>query len=442
MSDKNKPAGTLLVLSQVYVPDPASVGQHMADAAAEMARRGWRVIVYTANRGYDDPSLKYSPREVVRGVEVRRLPFSSFGKRSLAHRVLGQLLFLLQCIARGGFARDLKGIFITTSPPMAAIAALAISLLRSRPVKYWVMDVNPDQAIALGHVKPDAAPTRALNWLNRLALKRSSDVVTLDRFMAERLLRKVDIRHKLTILPPWPHIDHVDGKAQDGEQFRRQHELDGKLVFMYSGNHSPSHPLTTILQAALSLRARDDLVFVFIGGGLGKKEVDTLVETHGLSNVLSLPYQPLAKIRDSLSAADAHIVSVGEDVIGCVHPCKVYGAMAVSRPILLLGPRRCHVAEILDGNEIGWRIEHGDVEGAIRTISRILETDRDVLRQMGGRAQRLVEQKYAKHLLCSSFGDVLERGLRELSVVPLERSGRYSARTLDRQLSTKEVAEL
>ena len=37
----------LLVLSQVYPPDPASVGQHMGDAAEEMVRRGWDVKVLT-----------------------------------------------------------------------------------------------------------------------------------------------------------------------------------------------------------------------------------------------------------------------------------------------------------------------------------------------------------------------------------------------------------
>ena len=36
--------GGLLFVDQTYPPDPASVGQHVADAAAEMARRG-RVIV-------------------------------------------------------------------------------------------------------------------------------------------------------------------------------------------------------------------------------------------------------------------------------------------------------------------------------------------------------------------------------------------------------------
>ncbi len=65
---------SFLIISQVYVPDPASVGQHIADAAAEMARRGYRVIVYASARGYDDPSKVYPRRETLNGVDVRRLP--------------------------------------------------------------------------------------------------------------------------------------------------------------------------------------------------------------------------------------------------------------------------------------------------------------------------------------------------------------------------------
>ncbi len=63
MSDK-----TLLVLSQVYVPDPASVGQHMHDAAAERARRGHSVRVVTSARGYDNPARRYPLREERDGV--------------------------------------------------------------------------------------------------------------------------------------------------------------------------------------------------------------------------------------------------------------------------------------------------------------------------------------------------------------------------------------
>src|SRR5688500_11846663 len=94
---------TLLVLSQVYVPDPASVGQHMADTAAEMVRRGFRVVVLAAGAGYDDPTIKYKKREVIEGVEIRRFPLSSFGKSSVPLRLLAGTIFMLQCMVYGLF---------------------------------------------------------------------------------------------------------------------------------------------------------------------------------------------------------------------------------------------------------------------------------------------------------------------------------------------------
>ncbi len=84
------PTKTLLILSQVYPPDPTSVGQHIADVAEAMAKRGYNVLVLTANRGYNDPSVKYASKELRDGVNIRRLPLSSFGKRSILLRLLGQ----------------------------------------------------------------------------------------------------------------------------------------------------------------------------------------------------------------------------------------------------------------------------------------------------------------------------------------------------------------
>ena len=36
---------------------------------------------------------------------------------------------------------------------------------------------------------------------------------------------------------------------------------------MYSGNHSPCHPLDTLLQAAERLAENEDIAFCFVGGG-------------------------------------------------------------------------------------------------------------------------------------------------------------------------------
>src|SRR5262249_10288388 len=139
------------------------------------------------------------------------------------------------------------------------------------------------------------------------------------------------------------------------------HGLEGKFVAMYSGNLSIAHPLETVLQAAEQLRHRDDVVFLFVGGGLGRREVEEFAAWHPNANIRLLPYQPREKLRESLSAADVHLVSMGNAMVGIVHPCKIYGAMACGRPVLLIGPRASHAGELIERHHCGWRIDHGNV---------------------------------------------------------------------------------
>jgi glycosyltransferase involved in cell wall biosynthesis len=392
-------------ITQVYVPDPNATGQHLADVAEELARRGHEVTVYTSNRGYDDPSVYYPRKETRHGVRIRRIPFSHFGKSSIAVRVMGGLSFVAQAVARAIVRRHVDAVVVSTSPPMAPLAAIMLRTLRRARVKYWVMDINPDQIVALGMAHPEAMSVRAFNWLNRRTLGAAEDIVVLDRMMADRINRKLEVREKLTILPPWPPHDPEGLLPHSANPFRKKYAPDGARVIMYSGNHGPSSPLTTILEAAKRLKDDPRLVFMFVGGGLGKQEID---EVAG-GNIISLPYQPRAELQNSLSAADVHVVTVGDAVPGIVHPSKVYGAMAVGRPILLVGPPQNHVADILAEHDIGWHVRHGDVDAAERVLLEIAAMPVEELEEKGRRAYDAIVAQGGRSAAVGRVADVMER---------------------------------
>jgi colanic acid biosynthesis glycosyl transferase WcaI len=415
MSSPRSDQRTLVIISQTFVPDPASVGQHMADVAREMARRGHRVVVYTSNRGYENPGLRYPSRENLDGVDVRRLPFSSFGKRSIPVRAFGTFTFLVQCVLICLFTPRLGGIFFSTSPPMIGAAAAIVRMIRRVPIVYWAMDLNPDQLIAMKKIKAGGFVARILERVNRFYLRRSSLVVALDRFMAARLRARGVSDGRLIVLPPWSHEDHMAIPGDDdraANPFRARHGLCGKFVVMYSGNHSPANPLDTLLAAATRLRGDPDVRFAFVGGGLAKRDVEAAVERHGLGNVLLLPYQPLAALGHSLGAADVHVVSLGEPMVGIIHPCKVYGAMAVARPILYLGPAPSHVSDLLQKHGIGWHVAHGDVDGVVRAIAAARRMAGAELAAMGARARRALRDGLGQAMLCGQMCDHVDRVFR------------------------------
>ena len=421
---------TILVISQTFVPDPAAVGQQIADLTIELARRGHKVRVYTSRRGYEDPTRVYPARENLQGVDVRRLALSSFGKKSIPIRLIGTVSFLVQSMALCLFTPNLAGIFFSTSPPLVGFAASIASIIRRVPIAYWAMDLNPDQLIAMGKIGEKSLIARVLERVNRFILNRSSLVIALDRFMADRLRARGVPDSKMLVMPPWPHDDHLQDNTQtaasatssDTNPFRIRHGLTGKFVIMYSGNHSPANPLRTLLNAIVRLKDRDDVRFAFVGGGAGKRDVEATIREHNLTNVLSLPYQPLEELKYSLTSADVHVVSLGSEMVGIIHPCKVYGAMAANRPILYLGPLRSHVTDLLDNHKFGWQITHGDVEGAVKTIETIVKTPPSELAHMGTTAKSVLDESLSQSILCSRLADRVESTFQLRSIQPTSAS--------------------
>ena len=397
----------VLVISQVYVPDPAAVGQQMAGAAAELVRRGADVDVLTADAGYHDPSQRFPRNEVIDGVNVFRVPFSSFGKSSFPVRLAGALSFSMQSAVRAVLKRRPDVILVSTSPPMCSAVGTLVSRLRNIPLVYWVMDLNPDEIIAMGDLGKNHPAVHVMHALNHVTLKDAKAVVALDDFMAERLRAKGADPTRLHVVPPWPLDDYVEPVPHADNPFRKRHGLDGKTVFMFSGNMSRASPLTTFIDAAAALRNRGDIHFLFVGGGSGKLEVEARKERDNLTNVTVLPYQPLSELRYSLSAADVHLVTLGDPMVGIIHPCKVYGAMAVARPILYMGPRPSHISAILEGHDVGWHVNHGDIAGTVSAIEDIAALPVKTLHEKGRRARSVSTHEFSMATLCGALCEVI-----------------------------------
>ena len=319
----------ILLLSQVFYPDVVAVAQYLTDLGFSLSKAGHEVTVLCSSQGYENSSTKFPRKEIWKGITVRRVRVLCLGKKSKIRRIVSSGSFFISAFMSLVFMPRQDVVVVVPPPPLLSVMAAIFARLRGGKLLYWNMDLNPDEAIAAGWMKPDSLAARILGAALRYSLNASSSIVVLDRFMNDRIVAKGIPEDKVHTVPVWSHDDMVCYDAEGRAAFRRQLGVEKKFVVMYSGNHSPLHPLDTVLQSALRLRENQTIAFVFVGGGSEFARVKDFAQEHSLSNVICVPYQPLDHLAGSLSAADLQVVLLGDPFVGIVHPCKIYNMLAV-----------------------------------------------------------------------------------------------------------------
>ncbi len=192
---------------------------------------------------------------------------------------------------------------------------------------------------------------------------------------------------------------------------------------MYSGNLGLAHSTAEFLNAARQLHDRDDIVFLFVGGGPRLHEVELAREREGLTNIRLLDYFPRDQLHASLSLADVHLISMRPEMAGIVVPGKLYGVMAASRPAIFVGPEHCESADTIRHAGCGFTIAPGDAEALVSALT-LLAGDASLGRRMGERGRSAFLTTHERKLCCNQWHELMS----ELVTQPLTTARGLPAR--------------
>ena len=409
----------ILLLNAHYWPDTASTGQHLTNLGEELTRQGHEVRVICGRRKYDEPSVLFPKREVRNGVHITRIWNSSFGKGAKWKRAMDFATWLAS--AELALLREPKpDVVVTlTTPPLLSVLGARYARNTGARLVPWMMDLNPDEAVAAGWLRQGSTMEKFLRTALEKSFQQSAAIIALDRFMADRIAAKGVDRRKIHVVSPWAHENEVRPDPEGSKAFRARHGLGDSFVVMYSGNHSPCHPLSSVIDAAIGLKDEDKVRFLFVGGGTGWEEIKRIKERENLTNVICLPYQPLEKVGASLGAADLHIVAMGDAFVGLVHPCKVYNLLSLGLPWVGVGPKESHLADLL--KELGESsgcvgVRHGDSAALARLIqerAKKLVSDPARLKKVGEKFREgVLAARLAKIIVDSAEETEREIGVR------------------------------
>jgi glycosyltransferase involved in cell wall biosynthesis len=406
----------LIILNQFFYPDHSATSQLMTELAESLVERGVCVTAL-AGRGRYNGGEGLPRCEDYRGVRIERAWATSFGKRSGLGRLSDYFSFYV-----GASWRLLRSprhdiVMALTTPPLIGLIALVIGRLRGMRVVMLVQDVYPDIAVALGTLSSRNPVTVLLNYLSRSILRGADRIIVLGECMKERVVAKVgqDAAAKIDVIHNWADGAEIKPLGVEPNPFVGEHKLEGKFVVLFSGNLGRVNEFKTILSAALRLRDRDDIVFLFIGDGAKAFEIERYACENSLSNIRLLPYQPRGMLRYSLGAGHALLVTLADGLAGLSVPSKTYVSLASGRPVLFVGDSRSDVARLVRENGCGEVVEPGDA----RRLSEVIEawaSDRTMLERMGVKARSLFETRFGRpravNAYLEAFGKCLDENLR------------------------------
>src|SRR5258707_136184 len=325
----------VVFVNRYFHPDHSATSQMVSDLAFHLASRGWQVAAITSRQLYDEPEARLPRRENVRGVEIIRIGSTTFGRASLFGRGIDYLSFGLNALL---LIRKQKNSLIVamTDPPLTSVVAA----MSGRPFVNWIQDLFPDVAEALGVRAP-----RCLHRLRDWSLRRARRNVVIGEQMALRL--------RSGQAPRVPNVV-VQHNWADAEL----HPVDvphDKFVVGYSGNLGRAHDVATMVGAMRLLRDDANVVFSIRGGGAKLDEI----RKENLPNVRFEPYAARERLSESLSSADAHLVTLNPTLEGLIVPSKFYGVIAVARPLLYVGSPDGELARLVKQHGIRYGIEPG-----------------------------------------------------------------------------------
>jgi putative colanic acid biosynthesis glycosyltransferase WcaI len=390
----------LLVFNQYYWPGIEATAQLLTELCEALAREADVRVVTGVLHGHEDEPR----RHVHNGVEIERVPSTSYERSKLLARAANYASYLSNALVFGLRGPRPDVVLCMTDPPVVADVALLVARRYRAPLVVISQDVFPEIAVQLKRLE-NPLVMWVLRALVSAYLRRADRVVAIGETMRRRLEAKGARPERLHVIPNWVDTKRLTPLGKE-TQWAREWGFDERFVVMHSGNVGHAQDLDSLVRAATFLRDVDDLVIPIIGTGARHAELKALAERLEVQQVLFLYYQNRRVLPQSLSAADVHVVGLAPGLAGYVVPSRLYGILAVGRPVIAAADAESETAEVVERVGCGIVIPPGRPEVLARTIRDAHDGVYD-LQAMGARGREWVEREADRSVALRRYRDLL-----------------------------------
>jgi colanic acid biosynthesis glycosyl transferase WcaI len=334
----------ILFLTENFPPETNAAANRVYERAKFWANWGHDVTVITCapnfpkgevHQGYKNKWYQTEPMDGIKVVRVKTFINPNQG-------VLLRMFDFLSFMVTGFFASLVQrrpDVVVATSPQFfTAIAGWLVGLCRRRPFVLELGDIWPASIVAVGAME-ESFLIRTLERLELFLYRRSDAIVALTPSFKKNLVSRGIDGDKISIVINGVDTSRFQITPRD-EALAAEWGLSGQFVIGYVGTHGMAHGLSNVLQAATHLRKNDSVKFLFVGDGAERVDLIAEARAENLGNVKFVESQPREKVPSIWSVCDIALVHLRDsEVFSEVIPSKIFEAMAMGLPILLVTPK-------------------------------------------------------------------------------------------------------
>ena len=376
----------VLLVTQYFYPENFKSN----DIAVELTKRGHEVTVLTGLPNYPEGKIHKDfgffkrTREIFKGVDVIRTWLVPRGKGGGIRLFLNYFSWAFFASLRAlslSFQNRFDVILVhEPSPITQGFPAIIVKKIQKIPLHFWVLDLWPESLTSAGGIK-NKYVLSIFTKMVKYIYNNSDKILISSKGFKESILAKGDYKNKLVYFPNWAEDTILKGNSNFPIP-----ELPKGLKILFAGNIGVAQDVNSITQAALLLKDKKDIHFVFIGDGRSKSSLEDFVSENSLTDTVHfLGRFPIEAMKTFFDAADVLLVSLKDELIfNLTVPAKLQAYLCAKKPIL--GMLNGEGAAIIHDANCGFSVNAGDSDRLASEILKIYNLnveERDILGKNG-----------------------------------------------------------
>lgn len=334
----------ILFLTDNFPPEGNAPATRTFEHATRWIEQGHQVTVITGAPNFPEGMVyegfknRWYQREQMAGINVVRVKTYITANEGVVKRTLDYMSFMVSGFF-AGLLQKKPDIIVATSPQFFnALGGWALSAVRRKPFIFELRDIWPASITAVGAIQ-DSGLIKLIERLEMFLYRRANRIVSVtDSFKIELIARGI-VGAKIDVVLNGVDLRQYAPAIEKDRDLVERYGLKGKFVAGYLGTHGLAHGLHHIADAAELLQHRDDIRFVFAGGGAEREKLENYVFEKKLNNVVMIPRQPKDMMRRLWSICDVSLVNlIDAPLFSTVIPSKIFESMGMGIPIIVSMP--------------------------------------------------------------------------------------------------------